>query len=308
MSEHVEPAGPDAALEAPGQAGATTPAIAAPGHVRPAGSPCANCGTALLGPWCHRCGQFGDDFHRSAWHLVAEVFEGILHLDGRVWRTLPDLALHPARLTRAYIEGHRAPQIPPLRLFLVVLLVLFLSGSIGEGGGTIRAQMRDAGDRPDEVRVEIAGRRMAAQEAWLRERTARAIAHPEEFKLIVEHWSERFAFLMLPLAAALLSLLFAFDRRFWLFDHLIFAMHSLAFQGLLLVVFFLSSRALPGGIAGWILAAAPIHLFKHMKGVYGTSTAGTLLRMALLFAGSAVGAALLGLGLLWVGLASVESG
>ena len=84
-------------------------------HIVPIGTPCANCATPLQGPWCHACGQLGEDFHRSTLKLVGEVFEGLLHLDGRMWNTQPDLFRHPARLTRASLEGHRAPQIPPLR-------------------------------------------------------------------------------------------------------------------------------------------------------------------------------------------------
>ena len=94
------------------------------------GTPCANCATPLQGPWCHVCGQSAEDFHRSIVKLTGEVIEGVLHADGRLWRTLPDLMFRPGRLTRAYLEGHRAPQIPPLRLFLVVLLAIFLVGGL----------------------------------------------------------------------------------------------------------------------------------------------------------------------------------
>ena len=73
-------------------------------HARPPGSPCANCAIPLKGPWCYACGQLGDDYHRSAWHLAIEAFEGLFHFDGRFWRTIPDLVLHPARLTRAQMN------------------------------------------------------------------------------------------------------------------------------------------------------------------------------------------------------------
>src|SRR6202042_2370768 len=99
----------------------------------PVGSPCANCATPLMGPWCWKCGQAGEDFHRSIWRLIAEVFEGVFHLDGRVWTTLPALIWRPARLTRAYLDGHRAPQIPPFRLFLVVLVLVFFAGTLDHG-------------------------------------------------------------------------------------------------------------------------------------------------------------------------------
>ena len=65
-------------------------------HALPPGTPCANCGTPLMGPWCYACGQVGEDFHRSIWKLIGEAFESVLHLDGRVWITLPDLFRNPA--------------------------------------------------------------------------------------------------------------------------------------------------------------------------------------------------------------------
>ena len=61
-------------------------------------------------------------------HLEArcwEAFEGLLHFDGRVWsQTVPATCfVIPARLTRDLSRGPPRPAtIPPLRLFLVVLL------------------------------------------------------------------------------------------------------------------------------------------------------------------------------------------
>src|ERR1700730_5961176 len=74
----------------------------------PPGTPCPNCATSLEGPWCHACGQLGEDFHRSAARLLLEAVRESLDLDGRILRTLPDLMVRPGRLTRAYLDGHRA--------------------------------------------------------------------------------------------------------------------------------------------------------------------------------------------------------
>ena len=292
-------------------------------HVVPIGTPCANCATPLQGPWCHACGQLGEDFHRSTLKLVAEVFEGLLHLDGRMWNTLPDLFRHPARLTRAYLEGHRAPQIPPLRLFLVVLLVVFFAGAIGahkpkmittttdDHGKVLASQTRTlesltpqerakAETEINKIHISIGGENSAASQ-WLKPRIVKALEDPERFKLVLEQWSERFAFLMLPLATALLSLVFVFQRRFYVFDHTIFSLHSLSAVGLMYAVSN-GLEGLTGGFSGVVLLAAPAHLFMHMRGVYGTSVLGTLARMFLIFVGSLFGVTLIVLGLLWVGL------
>lgn len=145
------------------------------------------------------------------------------------------------------------------------------------------------------------GKKNVAASAWLRDRLERTWADPERFQLILEQWSERFTFLMLPISAALLSLLFIFQRRFYLFDHTIFSLHSLSAMGLLLTAGMLLSGLIGEWV--WLLAlAAPVHLFVHMRGVYKTSVAGALLRMFLLFAGSMFAAIVLIVGLVAVGL------
>jgi hypothetical protein len=85
---------------------------------------CLNCGTALLGPHCHRCGQPAH-VHRTIaawWHDLAH---GVLHLDGKIWRTLPLLAWRPGELTRRYIAGERAKFVSPLALFLFSVFLMF---------------------------------------------------------------------------------------------------------------------------------------------------------------------------------------
>ena len=85
---------------------------------------CLNCGTGLVGPHCHNCGQAGH-VHRTVtawWHDLAH---GVLHLDGKIWRTLPLLAWRPGELTRRYIEGERAKFVSPLALFLFSVFLMF---------------------------------------------------------------------------------------------------------------------------------------------------------------------------------------
>jgi hypothetical protein len=297
-----------------------------PEHAAPIGTPCANCATPLRGPWCHACGQAGEDFHRSIVRLGGEVVEGLLHMDGRLWRTLPDLVLRPGRLTRSYLEGHRAPQIPPLRLFLVVLLAIFLFGSLGGAtklgaittsvdskGKVVAAGTRTFDQMTPEERAKTldqiqfgfgSGKSNQAASEWLRERVQHTMADPERFKLVMEQWSERFAFLMLPISALMLSILFIFQRRFYLFDHTIFSLHSLSAVGLVIVLGQIMSKVI-GDVAFLPLLGAPVHLFAHMRGVYRTSVFGTLLRMILLFVGTCVAALVLMLGLVAVGLAGM---
>jgi hypothetical protein len=284
-------------------------------HAVPLGTPCANCETPLEGPWCHACGQAATETHRHAHHLIAETFESLFHADGRLWRTLPKLAMHPAELTRDYLDGKRASQIPPMRLFLVALFILFLAGNWSSQGERIfdvsalsaadQAELAKSGLTHPDIDFDGFGGWGHAAADWLRPRVGLAFAHPDRLIDAMHDKAHDFAFLMLPLSALLLAGIFVFQRRFVLFDHFVFSMHSLAFQGFLISTVILGKMLSPA--FGWLLWAAPIHLYVHMRGTYGTGRSGTLLRMAVLFIGSGVGFAILLGALLLVGLQGLRA-
>ncbi|GAA0268944.1 DUF3667 domain-containing protein [Alteraurantiacibacter aestuarii] len=85
---------------------------------------CLNCDTPLIGAYCHACGQHGH-VHRTIGAFWHDLMHGALHLDGKMWRTLPLLVLRPGRLTRRYIEGARARFVSPMALFLFSVFLMF---------------------------------------------------------------------------------------------------------------------------------------------------------------------------------------
>ncbi|GGE15156.1 hypothetical protein GCM10011529_21940 [Polymorphobacter glacialis] len=85
---------------------------------------CANCGAPLPGNFCGNCGQKAH-LHRSPADVGHEFVHGITHFYGKAWKTFPMLLLHPGRLTREYIMGHRARYIAPVPLFLLVVFLMF---------------------------------------------------------------------------------------------------------------------------------------------------------------------------------------
>lgn len=96
---------------------------------------CANCGTALIGGYCHQCGQSAH-VHRSIGGIGHEIAHGVFHFEGKIWRTLPLLAWQPGALTRRYIHGERARFVSPMALFL---FAVFLTFAVFETvGGPIR--------------------------------------------------------------------------------------------------------------------------------------------------------------------------
>ena len=85
---------------------------------------CLNCGTKLVGPHCHKCGQKAH-LHRTLAAVGHDLLHGVLHLDGKLWRTLPLLALRPGKLTRRYIDGERADFVSPMAMFLFTVFLMF---------------------------------------------------------------------------------------------------------------------------------------------------------------------------------------
>ena len=348
----------------------------------PPGTPCANCETPLVGPHCHECGQLAEDFHKSIWKLTVEAVESLLHLDGRLFSTLPELLRRPGQLTRDYLDGKRASQVAPFRMFLVILLIAFFVGhaamkageekhaaaeghgpeaASGETHANVNVVTPDAGSsnrrnmRPGspearafeaevmadtslseaEKQTQIAaargdwaafGRHLADNvqeetgaaaasipanttdpdakkfrdiEHWFGARMEAVRDDPARFYLILEIWAHRVAILALPVSALMLTILFAFNRRYYVFDHVIFSMHSLSFQLLLLIVIMGLGMLTP--LAWWLLVLAPVHLFIHMKGTYQRSVIGTLARMFVLWNLTTVTFALLAILWLYLG-------
>lgn len=110
--------------------GAATAGLVAGAIEKPAGKAgehhgvCTDCGAETSGNFCANCGQ-PTHVHRSLLHLVEEVLHGVVHFDGRIWRTLPLLAFNPGRLTREWIEGKRTRYVSPLAIFLFSVFVMF---------------------------------------------------------------------------------------------------------------------------------------------------------------------------------------
>ena len=85
---------------------------------------CLNCGTALIGDYCHACGQ-AEHVHRTLSSILHDLLHGVFHFEGKVWRTVPMLAFHPGALTRRFIAGERARFVSPLALFLFSVFLMF---------------------------------------------------------------------------------------------------------------------------------------------------------------------------------------
>ena len=133
-------------LEAAG--GAMTGGIIAGAVEKPTGQAgeshavCADCGAEVTGRFCSNCGQ-PVHVHRTLLHLGEELLHGVMHFDGRFWRTLPLLVLNPGRLTREWVQGRRTRYVSPLAMFLFTLFVMFFALSFMPHPETQSAPLAD---------------------------------------------------------------------------------------------------------------------------------------------------------------------
>jgi hypothetical protein len=235
---------------------------------------CLNCGTQLVGAYCHACGQTAH-IHRTIGAFMHDLLHGALHFEGKLWRTLPMLALRPGRLTRRYIEGARARFVSPMALFLFSVFLMFAifqilgittPTDIAQDAPEARAELTeelDLGEGEDAERLgdAINGAQQDFAQALEDEGVVIPVEEEANSRLnlsrtgvtwldaIVEKWEEdpdlmlyklqansyKFSWLLIPLSVPFVWLLFVWRRRFRGYDHAIFVTYSLSFMTLLFI-------------------------------------------------------------------------
>jgi hypothetical protein len=113
---------------------------------------------------------------------------------------------------------------------------------------------------------------------WPKEGLAKAIANPDYFLLVMFGWAHRLAVLLLPITGLSLALVYVNKRQYFIYDHLLVATNLLSFSFLIYAILFV----LPGALVPWFLGIvqlwAPINLFQTLRGGYGSSVFGALMK------------------------------
>jgi hypothetical protein len=132
-------------------------------------SACLNCAAPLDGPYCRMCGQRGH-VHKTLGAFLHDLVHGVFHFEGKIWHTLPLLAVRPGELTRRYIAGERARFVSPMALFLFSVFLMFAvfqvvgfraptefgNVNINAGGTQDPAQLQRQLDGLRQARAELA--------------------------------------------------------------------------------------------------------------------------------------------------------
>lgn len=292
--------------------------------------PCLNCGAALTGPYCAECGQTAH-IHKSVGAIWHDLLHNVLHADGKLFRTLPELALRPGRLTRRYIDGERAKFISPLGLFLFSALLLYATYSIFGGKGEegsrmsaraaaeeLRGETQDAEERIADIESDLkeadvsAARRAKLQQRLAEARESRAelaraaaanaqaaqkggsanLGPLERMQADREFVSYRlkanaykFSWALILISTPMVWLLFAWKRRFGLYDHSVFVTYSIAFMSLLFSIWTVATGlGIGNGVAlVGLMIYGLWHMYAQLKGTYELGTTSALWRVSLLY-------------------------
>ncbi len=97
----------------------------------------------------------------------------------------------------------------------------------------------------------------------------------------------KFSWMLVPLSIPFMWPLFFWKRNVKAYDHAVFVTYSISFMMLLLI--FVSLLGLAGLSSGWIalilIVVVPLHMYKQLRGTYGSSRIGAFMRVwILLFA------------------------
>ena len=259
---------------------------------------CLNCRALLTGPWCANCGQKHEPEIQTFGHFSSEAFENITHADSRVWRTVWVLVSKPGQLTRDFFSGRRGRYLPPVRLYLVVSLVFFLLAGLADN----RQRPAVVIDRADtagagSAKGEDAGKACSSSSYNGPFRDAVLARLPAQCRKIAADngrgLSQAFIqnlpkglFVLLPLIAACMKLMYWRPRRFYV-EHLLLLLHNHIYlfvgYGLLLLLGFVLPENGAVGLASVVFNCYMFwYFYRGMRNYYEQGRALTLAKFMML--------------------------
>ena len=214
---------------------------------------CLNCGAALEGRFCSRCGQRAIGAYPTVREMVGDAWHELSGWDGRFARTIGLLLRRPGALTVEAMEGRRARYVSPVRLYLLASLVYFLcAAAVPNLRGmdpVVLPNSEQAVIRMDgsgrlvgltgEARTE-ALKKLERAPWWARAVIRPIVMDPDGFMVRFILRVPRVLFVLVPLFAGIVAL---FYRRRRFPQHLVFAVHLHAAMFLMLTVRELSQLA-----------------------------------------------------------------
>ena len=110
-----------------------------------------------------------------------------------------------------------------------------------------------------------------------------ALDNPELAWYKLKSTAYKFAILLVPISLPFLWLLFARRRDIGMYDHAVFALYSMSFMSLMVILATILAAAGYGNLASTgLILIAPVHMFAQLRGTYNLGIGAALWRAGLL--------------------------
>jgi hypothetical protein len=182
---------------------------------------CKNCGAVFSGKYCNQCGEkIYHEHDKKVSHLFEELFHFITHFEGSFFNTIKTVVTSPGKLSLDYCQGIRKKYFKPVSLFmlLVVLYLLFPRfKGLNMQLGTYAAEQYGF----TWTAIPVIKKKMQQDQLNFQQVS-------EKYQKKSGTVSKAGLFLLIPLSALVLFLLFIIRRRY-LFDHFVAAVELCCF-------------------------------------------------------------------------------
>ena len=203
---------------------------------------CPTCGTAITERYCSQCGEQRPLAHGLSWrHYLEELLDALTHLDSKLLRSTWLLVRRPGLLSVDYLRGRRVPLVSPLRLFVFVSVLYFVSLTLLHAIPFAKSQHMQFNTFATPLATQLHGNDFYGAYAARRvEQKLRRdqISYPDLERRYDEKTtvlSKTLLFALIPVIALLFGALFFRKRRF-MAEHLVIATHFWAFTLVLIGV------------------------------------------------------------------------
>lgn len=203
---------------------------------------CPTCGATIDARFCPQCGEQRLVAHDFSWrHYLDELFDVFTHLDSKILRSVWLLVTRPGLLSVDYLRGRRVRLVSPLRLFVFVSIVYFISLTLLHAIPFTTTQNFQFGTFATPLATQLQGNDFYA--GYASRQVAKKLRRDGiPYALLEQRYDEKTAvysktllFTLIPVIALLFGTLFLRKRRF-IAEHLVIATHFWAFTLVLIGV------------------------------------------------------------------------
>jgi hypothetical protein len=248
---------------------------------------CQTCGRVGAEKFCSHCGELilrRPDY--SLRGLLGETVNVVTNVESNIFRSFWSLLRRPGLLTVEYFAGRRKQYLKPLQLF-IFCNIIFFSAQAFPGHNLLRTPLR--------VHLfQMPYSQLASQKVGeeLKRRNIEYNEYRASFDSIIETQAKTLVFLMIPMYALGLTVLYLGSREY-IVKHIVFATHFFSFFLLwhsvlyvvAVIVILIASRMLGRptnigdfGMTSISLSVCLVYLFLSSRRAYQQSWTATVLR------------------------------